>query len=58
MVYETFSHHDVIEEKDLWVVEKKEKYIDEPENWSHAESVLRDVLKRLGLKFVEVKERS
>src|SRR3990167_5043692 len=27
MVYETFSHHDVIEEKDLWVVEKKEKYI-------------------------------
>ena len=38
--------------------EKKEKYIDEPENWVHAEDVLRKVLKRLQLKFVEAKDEA
>ncbi|MBI5797721.1 threonine--tRNA ligase [Candidatus Woesearchaeota archaeon] len=38
--------------------ENKEKYIDEPENWEHAESVLRGVLKRLKLKFIEVKDEA
>jgi len=38
--------------------EKKEKYIDEPENWEHAEDVLRKVLKKLKLKYVEVKDEA
>lgn len=38
--------------------EKKEKYIDEPENWEYAEYVLRNVLQRLKLKFVEVKDEA
>ncbi len=38
--------------------EKKEKYIDEPENWEHAEEALRNILKRLGLKYIEVKDEA
>ncbi|MSR86036.1 threonine--tRNA ligase [Candidatus Woesearchaeota archaeon] len=38
--------------------ENKEKYIDEPENWVHAEEVLRKVLKRLQLKYVEAKDEA
>lgn len=34
-------------------VDNKEKYIDEPENWAYAESVLRNVLVKLNLKFTE-----
>ncbi|MDP3728740.1 MAG: threonine--tRNA ligase [bacterium] len=35
-----------------------EKYIDEPENWEHAEDVLRNVLHKLKLKYVEAKDEA
>ncbi len=38
--------------------EKKEKYIDEPENWEHTEEVLRNVLKRLEFKYIEAKDEA
>lgn len=50
--------------KDFWFrlslgdPENKKKYIDEPQNWSHAESTLRNVLKKLKVKFVEVKDEA
>ncbi len=50
--------------KDYWFrlslsdLSKKEKYIDEPENWSFAEEALRVVLKKLNVKYVEVKDEA
>jgi|SRR3989338_278942 len=37
-----------------WDPANKEKYIDEPDNWTYAEAVLRDVLKASGEKYEEV----
>lgn len=50
--------------KDFWFrlslgdKENKKKYIDEPKNWIHAESTLRNVLKKLKVKFVEAKDEA
>lgn len=38
--------------------ENKEKYIDEPENWKYTEDVLRKVLIRLNLPFVEAENEA
>lgn len=37
-----------------WSPEHLEKYINEPKNWDYAEGVIRDVLKEMKVKFVEV----
>ncbi len=50
--------------KDFWFrlslgdLNNKEKYIDEPENWKISEEVLRNTLKKLNLKFVEVEDEA
>ena len=38
--------------------ENKEKYIDEPENWKMAESILRDVLRKNNCKFIEAADEA
>jgi threonyl-tRNA synthetase len=35
--------------------EKKEKFIEDPEAWKHAEAVLRDILNKSGIKYYEAK---
>tara|TARA_Y100000310_G_scaffold323165_1_gene383164 strand:+ start:3333 stop:5057 length:1725 start_codon:yes stop_codon:yes gene_type:complete len=50
--------------KDYWFrlslgdVKNKKKYINEPKNWKIAEEILRKVLKRLKLKFVEAEDEA
>lgn len=56
--FNAFGFHNYWFRLSLGDSEKKEKYIDEPENWVHAEEVLRAVLKRLKLKYVEVKDEA
>ena len=36
----------------------KQKYINEPENWKFSEDILRKILKKLKLPFVEVKDEA
>ena len=42
----------------LWDPKNKEKYIDEPENWGLAEQVLRGVLTKLNVDFVEAENEA
>ncbi len=42
----------------LWSPEHLDKYVNEPENWEYAESVLRDVMTDMGVPFVEVKDEA
>ncbi len=42
----------------LWDPSNKEKYIDEPDNWKHAEEALRKILKKLNINFVEAKDEA
>ncbi len=42
----------------LWDPKHKEKYINEPKNWTYTEGVLRKVLKASGAKFVEAKDEA
>lgn len=42
----------------LWDSRNKEKYIDEPDNWKHAEEALRKILKKLNINFVEAKDEA
>ncbi|MBI5391104.1 threonine--tRNA ligase [Candidatus Woesearchaeota archaeon] len=51
--FETFGLKDYWFRLSLGERSNKEKYIDEPHSWDHAEEVLRDVLLKLKLKFVE-----
>jgi len=50
--------------KDYWYrlslgdLSNKDKYIGEPENWKYCESVLKKVLKKLRVKYVEVKDEA
>ncbi len=41
-----------------WDPKHTEKYIDEPENWKFSENVLREVLQKLKVKFVEVEDEA
>jgi threonyl-tRNA synthetase len=41
-----------------WDPTHTDKYIDQPENWEYAESVLRKVLEKLGVPFVEVSDEA
>ncbi len=42
----------------LWDANHKEKYIDQPENWSMTEDILRQLLKKLDVKFIEVADEA
>ena len=58
------DYFDVFGLKDYWLrlslhsPESKEKYIDEPENWLYAEEILRQVLVKLKLDFVEASDEA
>ncbi|MEP7166525.1 MAG: threonine--tRNA ligase [Candidatus Woesebacteria bacterium] len=60
----TMEYFEIFGLKDYWFRLSKwdpkhtEKYIDEPENWKFSESVLREVLEKLGVKFVEVDDEA
>lgn len=41
-----------------WSPDHLEKYINEPENWEYSEGVIREVLKEMGVKYVEVKDEA
>jgi len=56
--YEVFGFKDYSFRLSLWDSKNKEKYIDEPENWEYSEEILRRVLKKLNLKFDEVKNEA
>ena len=42
----------------LWDPAHKEKYIDQPQNWAMAEGILRQLLKKLEVKFVEATDEA
>ncbi len=56
--FEIFGLKDYWFRLSLWDPERKDKYVDEPENWNYTEGVLRDVLVELGVKFIEVKDEA
>jgi len=51
--YKIFGLNDFYFRLSLWSRENKEKYIDEPENWEFSQNVLRTVLQKNKVKFVE-----
>lgn len=56
--FETFGLKDYWFRLSKWDPKHTEKYINEPENWTYTEDVLRDVLKELDVKFVEVEDEA
>lgn len=56
--YEIFGLHDYWFRLSLGEVNNKKKYIDEPENWTYSEDILRKVLVRLSLPFTEEKDEA
>ncbi len=53
--YKIFGLEDYYFRLSTWDTENKDKFINEPENWEFAEGVIRTVLKRNNVKFVEAK---
>jgi len=53
--YRIFGLKDYYFRLSLHSAENKEKYINEPANWEFAESALRNILKKLNVRFVEAK---
>ncbi len=53
--YDAFGLKEYEVRLSLWDPDNKEKFIDEPKNWKFAEEVLRKILKRLKIKYVEEK---
>ncbi|MDP3918956.1 MAG: threonine--tRNA ligase [Nanoarchaeota archaeon] len=51
--FEIFGFKDYWFRLSLGDPNNKEKFIDEPENWKFAEEVLRKILKKTGIKFIE-----
>ncbi|MBI4091053.1 MAG: threonine--tRNA ligase [Candidatus Komeilibacteria bacterium] len=56
--YQLFGLKDYWFRLSLWSPEHKEKYIDEPENWKHAQDVMRKILKKLNLPFEEAEDEA
>lgn len=56
--FEIFGLKDYWFRLSKWDPNNKEKYIDQPENWSYSESVLRDVLQEMELPFKEVDDEA
>lgn len=60
----TLEHFKVFGLKDFWFrlscwgPDHLDKYINEPENWNYAEGVLRNVLKKMKVKYVEVADEA
>ncbi len=56
--FRQFDLHDYWFRLSKWSPENKDKYIDEPENWKYSEQILRDVLTKLNVKFVEADDEA
>jgi len=56
--FEFFGFEDYWFRLSTWDPTRKEKYIDEPENWEYTEQVLREVLNEMGVKYIEVKDEA
>ncbi len=56
--FAVFGFKDYYFRLSLWDPANKEKYIDEPENWEYAENVLREILNKAGIPFVEAKNEA
>ncbi|MBS3156105.1 threonine--tRNA ligase [Candidatus Woesearchaeota archaeon] len=56
--YKIFGLKDYWFRLSKWNPENKKKYIDEPENWRYSEDVIRKVLKKLKVKFVEAEDEA
>jgi len=53
--YKTFGLENYYFRLSTWDPENKEKFINEPENWEFSENVIRNVLRRNNVKFMEAK---
>ena len=56
--YKIFGLKDYWFRLSKWNPENKKKNIDEPENWRYSEDVIRKVLKKLKVKFVEAEDEA
>lgn len=56
--YKLFDLKDYWFRLSRWDPKHKEKYIDEPANWKMSEEILRNVLKKLNVKFVEAEDEA
>jgi len=56
--YKIFGFKDYYYRLSLWNPKNKEKYINEPKNWEYTEKVLREVLKKTKIKFVEAEDEA
>lgn len=56
--FKVFGLHDYWFRLSKWDPNRKEKYFDEPESWEHAESVIREVLTEMKVKFIEVEDEA
>lgn len=56
--FEIFGLHDYWFRLSKWNPERKDKYIDESENWNYSEGVIRDVLREMGVKFEEIEDEA
>jgi len=56
--YDLFGLKDYWFRLSLWSPDHKEKYINEPENWNFSQDSIRKLLKKLGVKFVEVENEA
>ncbi len=56
--FNTFGLTDYWFRLSKWDPSRKEKYFNEPESWEHAESVIREVLIEMNVKFIEVPDEA
>ncbi|MFH0874043.1 MAG: threonine--tRNA ligase [Candidatus Komeilibacteria bacterium] len=56
--FQLFGLNDYWFRLSLWDPAHKEKYIDQPENWSMTEDILRQLLKKMNVKFEEVSDEA
>ncbi|MBS3163370.1 threonine--tRNA ligase [Candidatus Woesearchaeota archaeon] len=56
--YKLFDLKDYWFRLSRWDPKHKEKYIDEPANWKMSEEILRNVLKKLNVKFIEAEDEA
>ncbi|MEK9194198.1 MAG: threonine--tRNA ligase, partial [Patescibacteria group bacterium] len=56
--FKVFGFKDYWFRLSLWNPKNKKKYINEPKNWKTSEEVLRNVLKKMGVKCVEAQDEA
>ncbi|MCF7816138.1 MAG: threonine--tRNA ligase [Candidatus Pacebacteria bacterium] len=56
--FKTFGLTDYWFRLSKWDPNRMDKYFDEPESWEHAESVIREVLVEMRVKFIEVDDEA